>query len=202
MKLVSMEWLSACVVSALLFGCGGVVPIELSSAGRTNWSNFKKFDVVAYRKLGISVELPSPRFKERVQYNDKYPYFGPNRVALAIHQIGNGRLAETSEKIVIFVELFTAQEFQEYLRRERSCAYPDESYESKRSFVSHLVQKRDELGIHYRQDHRGLDGTVAIASALNRVDRVKQDSTDEKADVAAIRRILGSVKFIPKESSR
>lgn len=139
------------------------------------------------------------RGDDRIQYGDKYKYLGPNRVSMAIHQIGNGPLVETSEKIVIFVELFTAQEFREYLRRERDCGYPDESYESKRSFVARFVHKQDEKGIHYRQDHRGTDGTVAIATALNRVDRVQQDSDDEKVDVAAIRRILGSVKFIPKQ---
>lgn len=193
--------LSALLAAVLSVGCGTIIPLELSPPGSPRWSDFNQFEVVNYRKLGIAVELPRQRFKERIQYNVQFKFMGPNLVSMALHQIGNGPLVETSEKIVIIFEVFSEQEFREYLNKERSClSYPEDGYESKRLFLARFVQKRDELGVHYRHDHRGPDGTVVIASALNRVDRVKQDADDEKVDVAAIRRILGSVKFIPKKN--
>ena len=183
----------------LLCGCESSRPIELTPQGTTQWATFKKWERKKYRLLGITVDLPKERHGEHVQKSD--PKFipkiaGTNTASFGLHVASRGLLHEASKKIDVIIDEYTPVEFEEFLRGERGCFFPIKSTDIRKLETS-LYSQRDSQGIHYRKDYRRPDGSVIVASALNRTGPGYGHGTEFDAeDDAAIRRILESVRFV------
>jgi len=189
----------ACVAAALsmLIGCESSRPIELTSLGTTRWATFKKWERKHYRLLGITLDVPNERHGEDMQQDDsgEPKIAGTKNVSFGLHAASRGLLHEASTKIAVIVTEYTPEEFAEFLRGERGCFFPIE-YSEARKLQPSLYTKRNSQGISYRKDYKKPDGSVIIATALNRTGAGYGHGTEFDAeDDAAIRRILESVRF-------
>ncbi len=188
----------ACMGAALsmLIGCESSRPIELTPQGTTRWATFNKWERKHYRLLGITLDVPNERHGEDMQQDSgKLKIAGTKNVSFGLHAASRGLLHEASTKIDVIVTEYTPEEFAEFLRGERGCFFPIE-YSEARKLQPSLYTKRNSQGISYRKDYKKPDGSVIIATALNRTGAGYGHDTDFDAeDDAAIRRILESVRF-------
>ena len=181
---------------SMLIGCESSRPIELTSQGTTKWATFQKWERKHYRLLGITLDVPNERHGERVQQDSgKLKIAGTKNVSFGLHAASRGFLPEASKKIDVIVTEYTPEEFAEFLRGERGCFFPIE-YSETRKLQPSLYTKRNSQGISYRKDYKKPDGSVIIATAMNRTGAGYGHGTEfDSEDDAAIRRILESVRF-------
>jgi len=143
-------------------------------------SNLSLWEPVEYRPLGIALEAPKDRYLEEVCIEEAIHWSGCMSGHFALHEINNGFLSERTYRVHIRLEVFSKEEWQKYLRGDRTLLYQGRFGEYEHKFCPRYL--------HFRKDVMASDGRVLVVSSGGGLWSVQDED--------AIRRIINSAHFI------
>jgi hypothetical protein len=108
--------------------------------------------------------------------------------SFALHESRSDFLMERTYGIYIRLEVFSKDEWRNYLRGDRSVLYQGRFGEYEHKFCPFYLNRR--------KDVMASDGRVVVASANGGTWNLGREAGGEAQDEAAIRRIIESVHFI------
>jgi hypothetical protein len=153
-----------------------------------HYSNLQNWQSVSFEKLGVGLQAPRERYNEEVVTASALKWSGCMIASFTLHESRTDFLMERTYGVYIHLEVFSKEEWHNYLRGDRSLLYQGRFGEYEHKFCPRYL--------NHRKDVMASDGRVVVASASGGAWTLGRGADGEAQDEAAIRRIIESVYFI------
>ena len=152
-----------------------------------HYSNLQKWETIEYHKIGVGLEAPKERYLEEV-VTDALKWSGCMSAGFALHESTGDFLMERTYGVHIRLEVFSKDEWRNYLRGDRSLLYQGRYGAYEHKFCPRYF--------HGRKDVMASDGRVVVASSNAHGYLLGRGDNGLAEDEVAVRRIIESVHFI------
>lgn len=159
-------------------------------------NSLEKWETVKFPTLGIEMEAPVDRELQELNDNESYKTKAECvSLHFEIHPVYTGTISDTPHLIVVYLTVINKDNYESFVKNKHYQSQND-MFQDK-TFNSEITEYPfpSTSSINFRKDVKSKNGDVALCSITYR-DKQPDNQQYRDEDIAAIKRILNSIKFI------